>query len=120
MGHLSSRAAQRVMSDMVNSDLRIWVSQLMRDAQQAKPAEVPPPPGTVFDMPPLPAFDRIISFCGGEGDVLRLIEEVGGQRGGGDGQYKRKALSGLASPRTNSSSKKKSAQICRLFASVLF
>ena len=65
-------------SDMVNGDLRLWVSQLMRDAQQAKPAEVPPPPGTVFDMPPLPAFDRILSFCGGGGDVLRLIEEVGG------------------------------------------
>ena len=68
---------------MVNGDLRLWVSQLMRDAQQAKPAEVPPPPGTVFDMLPLPAFDRILSFCGGGGDVLRLIEEVDGQRGGG-------------------------------------
>ena len=62
MGHLLSRAARRVMSDKVNGDLRLWVSQLMRDAQKAKPAEVPPPPGTVFDMPPLPAFDRIISF----------------------------------------------------------
>ena len=81
MGHLSSRAAQRVMSDMVNGDLSLWVSQLTRDAQQAKPAEVPPPPGIVFDMPLLPAFDRILSFCGGGGDVLRLIEEIGGQRG---------------------------------------
>ena len=59
MGHLSSRGARRVISDMVNGDLRLWVSQLMRDAQQAKPAEVRPPPGTVFDMPPLPALSLI-------------------------------------------------------------
>ena len=54
-GTLANDGARRVMIDMVNTDLRLWVNDMMLAPQQSSPVVVPPPSGTVFDMPPLPA-----------------------------------------------------------------
>ena len=44
------------MSEMVNGDLRPWVNDLVRSAQQARQSTVPPPSNAVFDAPSAPAF----------------------------------------------------------------
>ena len=36
----------------------------------------PPPLGTVFDTPPVPAFDRILAFCRSGGEYLAMIADV--------------------------------------------
>ena len=53
---LSVQEAHAELCDMVNRDIDLWVSELMRAAQRSSPAVVPPPAGTVFDPPPMPKF----------------------------------------------------------------
>ena len=53
---LSVPEAHAELCDMVNRDIDLWVSELMRAAQRSSPAVVPPPAGTVFDPPPMPEF----------------------------------------------------------------
>ena len=64
---LSVPEAHAVLCDMVNRDIALWVSELMRAAQRSSPAIVPPPAGTAFDPPPVPAFVRTLEFCRGGG-----------------------------------------------------
>ena len=64
---LSIPAAHGVLCDMVNRDIGLWVSELMRAAQRSSPAVVPFPAGTVFDPPRLPMFVRKLEFCRGGG-----------------------------------------------------
>ena len=59
---LSGPAARAVMSEMVNDDLRLWVNDLMRFAQQVRPPMVPPPSDFTFSMPPVPSFKRTSVF----------------------------------------------------------
>ena len=106
---LSGPKARAVMSEMVNDDLRLWVNDLMRFAQQVRPPMVPPPPDFAFSMPPVPSFKRTSAFCSSGGDVLKLVE---GLREGQDGQSKRNR-----SPATPGTSRKKIAAQCRQFAS---
>ncbi|CAN0519402.1 unnamed protein product, partial [Laminaria digitata] len=70
-------------------------------------------------MPPVPAFERTLNFCGGGGEILRLIEETTGHRGGGDGKRKASNAShGPSSPNTGTPTpRKKRDQVCRMFAS---
>ena len=56
-----------VLCDMVNRDIALWVSELMRAAQRSSPAVFPPPAGAVFEPPPMPAFVCTLEFCHGEG-----------------------------------------------------
>ncbi|MEP5245426.1 MAG: hypothetical protein ABJ111_00040, partial [Alphaproteobacteria bacterium] len=65
---LSNAKARSVMCEMVNHDLRLWVNDLMRFALSSQPPLVPPPPDTMFAVPPLPAFGRTSAFCHGGGN----------------------------------------------------
>ena len=118
--NLSTPAARGVMCDMVNHDLRLWLQELVRFAHHVRPEVIPPPAETVFAAPPVPAFDRTLAFCKGGNDVLEMIADVTqGLRSGVDGSNKQKsgaANVGLSSPGTGSS-RKKSSQVCRQFAS---
>ena len=60
--NLSTSAARGVICDMVNHNLRLWVQELVRFANQVRPEVIPPPADTVFDAPPVPAFDRNLAF----------------------------------------------------------
>ena len=64
---LSVPEAHAVLCDIINRDIALWVSELMRAAQRSSPDVVPPPAGTVFDLPPMPAFVRTLEFCCGGG-----------------------------------------------------
>lgn len=64
------------MRDMVNHDLRLLVKDLVRFANQVHSEVVPPPLGTVFDTPLVPAFNRTLAFCNGGGEVLKMIADV--------------------------------------------
>ena len=64
---LSAPESHAVQCDIVNHDIALWVSELMRAAQRSSPAVVPPPAGTVFDPPPMPEFVRTLHFCRGGG-----------------------------------------------------
>ena len=70
---LSVLEASAVLCDMVNRDIDLWVSELMRAALLSSSAVVPPSAGTVFDPPHMPAFVRTLEFCRGGGEVLRLV-----------------------------------------------
>ena len=70
-GMLADDGARHVMIDMVITNLRLWVNDIMLAPQQSSPMVVPSPSSTVFDTPPLPAFDRALAFCRGGGDVLK-------------------------------------------------
>ena len=71
---LSGSATRAAMSEMVNDDLRLWVKDLMRFAQQVRPPMVPPPSDFTFSMTPVPSFRRTSAFCSSGGDVLKLVE----------------------------------------------
>ena len=64
---LSVAEAHAVLCDMVNRNIALWVSELMRAAQRSSPGVVPPPAGTVFDPPPMPEFVRTLEFRRGGG-----------------------------------------------------
>ena len=68
---LAIPAAHRVLCYMVNRDVGLWVSELMRAVQQSSSAVVPSRAGTGFDPPPLPKFVR--ALCRGGAEVLRLV-----------------------------------------------
>ena len=70
---LSVPETHAVLCDVVNRDIALWVSELMRAAQRSSPAVASPSAGTVFDPPPMPAFVRTVEFCRGGGGVLRLV-----------------------------------------------
>ncbi|CAN0494248.1 unnamed protein product, partial [Laminaria digitata] len=110
---LSGTAARAAMSDMVNDDLRLWVNDLTEFAQQVRPPTVPPPPDTVFAMPPVPAFQRTTAFCSSGGDVLKLVEGLHVPRDGRDGSSKRNRS---PAPAKTGTTRKKSAALCRQFS----
>ena len=109
---LSGSAARAVMSDMVNNDLRLWVNELMKFAQQVRPPTVPPPPDTVFATPPVPAFKRTTAFCSSGGDVLKLVEGMHVPRDGRDGSSKRNRS---PAPAKTGTTRRKTAALCRQF-----
>ena len=119
-GMLAHDGARRVMVDMVDTDLRLWVNDLMLAVQQASlvvqasPVVVPLPSGTMFDMPPLPAFDRSLDVCRDGGDVLKLI--VSQAHGKGGESSKRKALNSPAGS-SGVKSRAKPSAVCRMFSS---
>ena len=91
---LSVPNAHAVLYDMINSDIALWVSELMRAAQRSSRAVFPPPAGTVFEPPPLPEFVRTLELCQGGGEMLRLVLSSIGS--GGSRPSKRKATGPLA------------------------
>ena len=95
---LSGPATRAVISEMVNDDLRLWVNDLMRFAQQVRPPMVPPPSYFTFSMPPVPSFKRTSAFCSSGGDVLKFVEGLHVPRDSQDGPSKR--ISNPASPGT--------------------
>ena len=112
---LSVPEAHAVLCDMVNRDIVLRVSELMRAAERSSPAVDPPPAGTVSDPPPLPEFVRTLEFCRGGGDVLRLVLSSIGS--GGDMPSKRKATAPLAgSPGSKGKANSSLPQACRIFA----
>ena len=46
----------KILGDIINEDLRLWICALTRAVQDDAPPAMPPPHETVFGMPPLPAF----------------------------------------------------------------
>ena len=104
-----------MLCDMVNRDIALWVSELMRAAQRSSPAIVHPPAGTAFDPPPVHAFVRTLEFCRDGGEVLRLVPRSIGS--GADRPTKWKAT---APPAGSPGSKRKAnpslPQVCRMFA----
>ena len=88
-GMLETDGARRVMIDIVNTDVRLWVNDMMLAAQQSSLEVVPPPSGKVFNTLPLPAFDRTGDVCRGGGSVLKRI--VSQAHGKGDGSSMCKA-----------------------------
>ena len=112
---LSVPEAHAVLCDMVNRDIALWVSELMRAAQRSSPAIVPPPAGTAFDPPPVPAFVRTLEFCRGGGEVLRLVLSSIGS--GADRPTKRKATAPPAgSPGSKGKASSSLPQVCRMYA----
>ena len=92
------------------------MNELTIAPQQFSPVMVPPPSGTVVDMPPLPAFDRTLDFCRGGGDVLKLIVSQAHRKG--HGSSKRKAHNSPArSFGVNSKSRAITSNICRMVSS---
>ena len=96
------------MSERVNDDLHLWVNDLMSFAQQVRPSAVP------LDAPPAPAFSRTRNVCSSGGDILRLVEGLQISRDSRDGASK--GSQSLALAKTGPT-RKKSAALCRLFAS---
>ena len=86
---LSGSAARATMSEMVNDDLRLWVNDLMRFAQQVRPPMVPSPSDFTFSMPPVPSFKRTSAFRSSGGDVLKLLKGLHVPRESQDGPSKR-------------------------------
>ena len=112
---LSVPEAHAVLCDMVNRDIALWVSELMRAAQRSSPAVVLPPAGTVFDPPPMPEFVRTLEFCRGGGEVLQLVLRSIGS--GADRPTKRKATAPPAgSPGSKGKANSSLPQACRMFA----
>ena len=110
---LSGSATRAVMSEMVNDDIRRWVNDLMRFAQQVRPPMVPPPSDFKFSMPPVPSSKRTSAFCSNEGDVLKLVEGLHMPRDSQDGPSERKS-----NPANPDTPRKKSATQCRQFSSL--
>ena len=104
-----------MLCDMVNRDIALWVSELMRALQRSSPVVVPPPPGTVFDPPPIPTFVRTLEFCRVGGQVLRLVISSIGS--GGDRPTKRNTIASPAgSPGSKGKANSSLPQACRMFA----
>ena len=80
---LSVPGAHAVLCDMINRDIALWVSELMRAAQRSSPAVVLPPAGTVFDRPPMPEFVRTLEYtaarreCSGSCSAASFPAETG-------------------------------------------
>ena len=91
---LSIPAAHGVLCDTVNPDIAVWVSELMRAAQQSPPAVVLPPAGAVFEPQPCLSSCTLSNIVGAGGVVLRLVLSSIGA--GGDRPSKRKATAPLA------------------------
>ena len=107
--------AHAVLCDMVNLDIALWVSELIRAAQRSSSAVVPLPAGTVFDPPPMPAFVRTLELCRGGGGVLRLVLSSIGS--GADRPTKRKATAPSAgSPGSKGKTNSSLPHACRMFA----
>ena len=87
---LSGPAARAVMSEMVNDDLRLWVNDLMRFAQQVRPPIVPPSTDFTFSMPLVPSLKRTSVFCSSGGGVLKLVDGLHVPRDSQDASLKRK------------------------------
>ena len=107
-------ASRAVMSDMVNEDLRLWVNDLMRFAQQVRPLTVPPQFNAVFNAPPVPAFGRTRNLCSSGGEVLKIVEALQFLRDSSDGAPKRGQS---LAPAKTGPARKKSAALCGMFAS---
>ena len=104
-----------MLCDMVNRDIALRVSELMRAAQRSFPVVVRPLPGTVFDPLLVPAFVRTLAFGHGGGEVLRLvlctISSVA------ERPTKRKATATPAgSPGSMGKATLSLPQVCRMFA----
>ena len=112
---LSVPEAHAVLRDMVNRDIALRVSELMRAAQRSSPAVSPPLVDRVLDPPPMPDFVRTREFCRGGGEVFRLVLSRIGS--GADRPTNRKAT---APPAGSLGSKGKAnlslSQACRMFA----
>ena len=113
-GMLENDGARRVMIDIVNTDVRLWVNDMMLAAQQSSLEVVPPPSGKVFNTLPLPAFDRTGDVCRGGGSVLKRI--VSQAHGKGGESSKRKALNSPAGS-SGVKSRAKPSAVCRMFSS---
>ena len=110
---LSGSAAWAVMREMITDDLRLWVNDLMRFAQQVRPPMVPPPFDFTFSMPPVPSFNRTSAFCSSGGGVLKLVEGLHVPRESQDGPSKRKS-----NPANPGTPRKIIAAQCRQFDSL--
>ena len=102
-----------------NRDLRlIWVNELIRFALRGQPPAVPPPPDTVFAIPPVPATSRTFTFCGGGEEILKTVEETArGNHAAPAGRglpRKRKAAAGPSSS-VAGHTRKKTSQPCNMF-----
>ena len=110
---LAIPAAHRVLCDMVNRDVGLWVSELMRDVQRFPPAIVPPRACTVFEYLLLPKVVR--ALCRGGVEVLGLVLSCIGA--GRNRPSKRKATAPIAG---SLGSKVKTCsslpEVCRVFA----
>lgn len=116
---LPTPKARGVVCDIVNQDLCLCVHDLVRFAHQARREVVPPPRGTVFDTPPVPAFQYTLAFCQGDAEILQIIGDVThGQRSGRDGTNQ--CMSGVPNSgpfsRSTIRTRRKRAQVCTPFA----
>ena len=92
------------------------MNDMMPAEQQSSPVVAPPPSGTMFDMLPLPAFDRTLYFSRSGGDILKLI--VSHAHGKGDGSSERKAHKALdGSSGVNGKSRAITSAVCRMVSS---
>ena len=101
------------MSKMVNDDLRLWVDDLMRFAQQLRPPMVLPPSDFTLSMPPVRSLKRTSAFCSSGGGVLKLVEGLHVPRERQDGPSKRNS-----NPANPGTPRIKIAAQCRQFASL--
>ena len=58
----------------INGNICLWVSDLLRFAQQVCPSTVAPQSSVVFDAPSAPTSSRTHAFCASVVDVLQLVE----------------------------------------------
>lgn len=106
---LSGFAPRAVMSEMMNDDLRLWVNDLMRLAQQVRPSGRPSLSNAVLDAPSARAFSRTRPFCTNVGDVLELLEGRHVPHDSRDEASKQNRSPALAKMSTT---RKKSAALC--------
>lgn len=69
---LSCAGLTKPLGDKNNGNLRLWIGAVTR-VVQGNHSPALPPPGTVSDMPPLPAFPAFHEFVRGGGTLLKLL-----------------------------------------------
>ena len=70
---LGSAGLTKILEDMINEDLSMWVGELTRAVQGDYSPAMPLPAGTVWEMLPLPALPVRHEFVRGGGTLFKLL-----------------------------------------------
>jgi len=87
---LSGAETTKILGNMINEDLRLWVGDLTRTVQAEYSATVPPEADAMFVPPPLPGFPALREFVRGGGTMYKLLRaDSGGGASAASGTGKR-------------------------------
>ena len=75
---LGGSETTKILADMINDDLRLWIGDLTRMVQAEFSAATSPQADAVFAMLPMPEFPALREFVRGGGTTYKLIRADGG------------------------------------------